>query len=78
MSDVDRFFESPILKSPYAIPTCHWELDDQGQPTTRLRMQGQRSRLRSGGIRTPHARYFKYSNPVRSRRPASPRERTCS
>ncbi|HEX7332951.1 MAG TPA: DEAD/DEAH box helicase family protein [Pyrinomonadaceae bacterium] len=27
------FFEHPILNSPYEIPTRHWELDDQGQPT---------------------------------------------
>ena len=27
------FFEHPILNSPYKIPTRHWELDDQGQPT---------------------------------------------
>ncbi|MDD5392642.1 MAG: DEAD/DEAH box helicase family protein [Thiothrix sp.] len=27
------FFEQPILNSPYAYPTRHWELDDQGQPT---------------------------------------------
>ncbi|MCB1602470.1 MAG: hypothetical protein KDI66_20800, partial [Xanthomonadales bacterium] len=27
------FFEKPILNSPYAYPSRHWELDDQGQPT---------------------------------------------
>ena len=27
------FFEHPILNSPYEIPTRHWELDDQCQPT---------------------------------------------
>lgn len=27
------FFERPILNSPYARPTRHWELDEQGQPT---------------------------------------------
>ena len=27
------FFEHPILNSPYAYPSQHWELDDQGQPT---------------------------------------------
>jgi len=26
-------FERPILNSPYASPTRHWELDDTGQPT---------------------------------------------
>ena len=28
-----RFFERPILNSPYAAPVRHWELDAQGQPT---------------------------------------------
>ncbi|RJQ84017.1 MAG: restriction endonuclease [Desulfobacteraceae bacterium] len=32
----DRFFEKPILNSPYAYPARHWELDDQGQPTQRI------------------------------------------
>lgn len=27
------FFEHPILNSPYAHPTHHWELDGNGQPT---------------------------------------------
>jgi len=31
-----RFFERPILNSPYAYPARHWELDDDGQPTGRL------------------------------------------
>ena len=29
----NRFFESPILNSPYECPTKHWELDAEGQPT---------------------------------------------
>jgi type III restriction enzyme len=29
----DRFFERPILNSPYEYPARHWELDPQGQPT---------------------------------------------
>jgi type III restriction enzyme len=32
----DAFFERPILNSPYEVPTRHWELDDQGQPTQGL------------------------------------------
>lgn len=28
------FFDSPILNSPYAEPERHWELDEQGQPTS--------------------------------------------
>jgi type III restriction enzyme len=32
----NRFFEHPILNSPYQYPTQHWELDDQGQPTQRI------------------------------------------
>ena len=30
---VTRFFEQPILNSPYEYPSQHWELDSQGQPT---------------------------------------------
>src|SRR5208283_17373 len=30
------FFEHPILNSPYEIPTRHWELDEQGQPTQKI------------------------------------------
>ncbi len=32
-SPVDRFFERPILNSPYEYPSQHWELDASGQPT---------------------------------------------
>ena len=30
------FFDHPILNSPYASPTRHWELDDDGQPTQKI------------------------------------------
>ncbi len=30
------FFDHPILNSPYQIPTRHWELDEEGQPTQAL------------------------------------------
>jgi type III restriction enzyme len=29
----NKFFERPILNSPYEYPSRHWELDAQGQPT---------------------------------------------
>ena len=32
----DPFFERPVLNSPYALPTRHWELDPQGRPTQRV------------------------------------------
>lgn len=32
----DRFFEQPILNSPYEYPSSHWELDAAGQPTTKI------------------------------------------
>ncbi|MCG3173181.1 MAG: hypothetical protein GMKNLPBB_01359 [Myxococcota bacterium] len=32
----NRFFEKPILNSPYAYPARHWELDEHGQPTQRI------------------------------------------
>src|SRR3989440_1226676 len=31
----NRFFEHPILYSPYEYPTCYWELED-GQPTQKI------------------------------------------
>jgi len=33
----EPFFDKPILNSPYAIPTKHWELDESGQPTHRIK-----------------------------------------
>ena len=30
-----RFFDQPILNSPYEYPSQHWELDEHGQPTNR-------------------------------------------
>ena len=30
------FFEQPILNSPYAHPSRHWELDEAGQPTQKI------------------------------------------
>ncbi len=32
----NRFFEKPILNSPYENPAQHWELDAEGQPTQRI------------------------------------------
>ncbi|MBA4393087.1 MAG: restriction endonuclease, partial [Desulfobacca sp.] len=32
----NRFFEKPILNSPYEYPVQHWELDPDGQPTQRI------------------------------------------
>ena len=32
----NRFFDQPILNSPYEYPQQHWELDDQGQPTQQI------------------------------------------
>jgi type III restriction enzyme len=32
----NRFFEKPILNSPYECPVRHWELDDEGQPTQQI------------------------------------------
>ncbi|RME29123.1 MAG: restriction endonuclease, partial [Candidatus Zixiibacteriota bacterium] len=33
MSSAEKFFEQPILNSPYERPSRHWELDANGQPT---------------------------------------------
>lgn len=32
----NKFFEHPILNSPYERPARYWELDDQGQPTQQI------------------------------------------
>lgn len=32
----ERFFEQPILNSPYEYPVRHWELDESGQPTQQI------------------------------------------
>ena len=32
----NRFFENPILNSPYTYPERHWELDGDGQPTQKI------------------------------------------
>ena len=32
----NRFFEQPILNSPYEYPRQHWELDETGQPTQQI------------------------------------------
>ena len=31
-----RFFDHPILNSPYEYPSHHWELDQSGQPTQQI------------------------------------------
>src|SRR6202162_2169408 len=32
----NKFFERPILNSPYDYPARYWELDEHGQPTQRI------------------------------------------
>lgn len=32
----NRFFEKPVINSPYEYPTHHWELDEEGQRTQRI------------------------------------------
>ena len=41
----NRFFEKPILNSPYDYPGQHWELDASGQPTGKLKDERRESRL---------------------------------
>ena len=45
------FFDSPILNSPYSVPTKHWELDSSGQPTEKIV-----ERRRSADFITPIAK----------------------
>lgn len=37
----NEFFERPILHSPHAYPSQHWELDGHRQPTQRI-VEGRR------------------------------------
>ena len=39
------FFDHPILNSPYASPTRHWELDDDGQPTQKIEPTRRRAKF---------------------------------
>ena len=32
----ERFYDGPILNSPYEYPARHWELDETGQPTQKI------------------------------------------
>jgi type III restriction enzyme len=32
----EDFFTEPILNSPYTYPGRHWELDEDGLPTSRI------------------------------------------
>jgi type III restriction enzyme len=41
LSTQNPFFERPILNSPYAYPSRHWELEKDGQPTGRT-LEGRR------------------------------------
>jgi type III restriction enzyme len=41
----DQFFDRPILNSPYAYPSKHWELNLDGQPTNRIIEARRRSDL---------------------------------
>ncbi|MDR0881848.1 MAG: DEAD/DEAH box helicase family protein [Candidatus Adiutrix sp.] len=43
MSEVNEFFERPILNSPYEEPTRHWLLDGQGQPTQKIKNERRRA-----------------------------------
>ncbi len=36
VSTESRFFDDPILNSPYEAPAQHWELDETGQPTHQI------------------------------------------
>jgi type III restriction enzyme len=41
----ERFFEDPILNSPYERPARHWELDKDGIPTQQIVERRRESRL---------------------------------
>ena len=39
----DRFFDAPVLNSPYEYPGQHWHLDEGGQPTGRIILERRRA-----------------------------------
>jgi len=39
----DQFFNQPILNSPYEYPTRHWELNEDGQPTNKIKESRRRA-----------------------------------
>jgi len=41
----ERFFEDPILNSPYEKPQSHWELDEEGCPTQKINESRRESKL---------------------------------
>ena len=41
----ERFFDDPILNSPYERPARHWELDKNGIPTQQIIERRRESRL---------------------------------
>lgn len=47
----DDFYKHPILNSPYAYPSRHWELDDDGA-SVRVRLRSRTPRP-AGGKDTP-------------------------
>ena len=34
----EKFFEKPIINSPYEYPSQHWELDESGVPTHEIKL----------------------------------------
>src|SRR5260370_16907269 len=59
----DRFFERPILNSPFAYPARHWELDAQGQPTGQII-----EARRTAQFITPIPKPKKHKRPARQER----------
>ena len=53
----DRFFDSPVLNSPYECPSRHWELDKDGQPTGHILESRRRCSLQTP-VPTPRKRKF--------------------
>ena len=50
----DRFFEQPVLNSPYEQPGRHWGLDNAGQPTQQI-IEGRRPAAFISPIPKPEA-----------------------
>ena len=58
----NRFFEKPVLNSPYEYPARHWELDDQGQPTQRIIEKRRQRKVHHADSKAQEAQGFMLHN----------------
>ena len=59
----ERFFDGPVLNSPYEYPARHWELDDDGQPTNNI-IEGRRAARFITPVPAPRKQKAARSSPI--------------